>query len=163
VRSHTFGEIANSRSAFYSELKNLIKNCDFIQCNLYPGDRTPNPTEGVQQVDRAFKQILAAVASINPQCEVMIGETGWPSQGYSFNKTNNTVANLLAYYEALNNWAKKNRVVTYLFEAIDEPWKSAQDGKSPPSEPWKGPKGAEGHYGLWFLDAQGKYIRKNAR
>ncbi len=160
VRSHTFGEIANPNSSFYNELKRLIQNCDFIQCNLYPGEHAPNPTEGVKQVDRAFKQILTAVAKINPQCEVMIGETGWPSQGYSFNKTDNTVSNLRAYYEAMGQWAKTNRVMTYLFEAIDEPWKSAQDGKSPSSEPWKGPKGAEGHYGIWFLNAQGKYVRK---
>ena len=160
VRSHTFGEITNPNSPFYNELKNLIQNCDFIQCNLYPGINCPGPIEGVRQVDRAFKQILAAVADINPQCEVTIGETGWPSQGISFNKTENNVANLLAYYEAIGNWAKENSVVTYLFEAIDEPWKSAQNGDLPPSEPWKGPKGAEGHYGVWFLNAQGGYTHK---
>lgn len=160
VRSHTFGEITKSNSPFYNELKKLIQNCDFILCNLYPEEYSPTPAEGVKQVSQAFEQIKTAVASINPQCEVMIGETGWPSQGISFNNTDNNVANLLAYYEAIDKWAFENRVMTYLFEAIDEPWKSAQDGNFPPSEPWKGPDGAEGHYGLWFLNAQGGYTHK---
>ena len=160
VRSHTFGEITNPNSSFYNELKNLIQNCDFIQCNLYPGEQCPNPTEGVRQVGGAFEQIKTAVANINPQCEVTIGETGWPSQGYSFNQTDNNIANLLAYYEAIDKWASENGVMTYLFEAIDEPWKSAQDGNFPPSEPWKGPDGAEGHYGVWFLNDRGGYTHK---
>ena len=158
VRSHTFGEITNPQSHFYNELKTLIQNCDFIQCNLYPGMHSPNPTEGVKQVGEAFDRIKTAVANINPQCEVMIGETGWPSQGISFNKTNNTVANLLAYYEAIKKWAFENRALTYLFEAIDEPWKSNQNSSDKLSP--GGPNGAEGHYGLWSLNAQGGYTHK---
>ncbi len=157
VRSHTFGEIANPHSYFYNELKTLIQNCDFIQCNLYPGRHCPNPTEGVNQVGKAFHQIKTAVANINPQCEVEIGESGWSSEGISFNKTNNTVANLLAYYEVIKKWAEEHRVKTYLFEAIDEPWKSNQNGSN---NPWQGPNGAEGHYGLWFLNDQGGYTHK---
>ena len=157
VRSHTFGEIANPQSHFYNQLKTLIQNCDFIQCNLYPGMHSPNPTDGVKQVGEAFDRIKTAVANINPQCEVMIGETGWPSQGISFNETNNNVANLLAYYKEIKKWAFEHRVMTYLFEAIDEPWKSNQNGSD---NPWQGPDGAERYYGLWYLNAQGGYTHK---
>jgi hypothetical protein len=59
--------------------------------------KTATPTAGVNQVGQAFHQIKTAVADINPQCEVMIGETGWSSQRISFNNTDNNVANLLAY------------------------------------------------------------------
>jgi exo-beta-1,3-glucanase (GH17 family) len=160
VRSHTFGEIANPNSPYYTQLKTLIQNCDFILCNLYPAENTATPTDGVNQVGQAFHQIKTAVANINPQCEVMIGETGWPSQGISFNHTVNNVANLLAYYEAIDKWAFEHRVMTYLFEAIDEPWKSNQNAQVPPTNPWQGPNGAEGHYGLWYLNNQGGYTQK---
>lgn len=159
VRSNTFGQIAEPNSSFYNELKTLIQNCDFIQCNLYPGPNTPTPQDGVDGVSQVFNTIKSAVALINPQCEVMIGETGWPSEGVSFNNTDNNVNNLLAYFEAINEWASQQGVITYLFEAIDEPWKSNQNGQDPP---WQGSNGAEGHYGFWYLDNSSNYTEKNA-
>ncbi len=109
-------------------------------------------------VSQAFNRIKSAVAPINSKCEVMIGETGWPSRGISFNNTDNNVNNLLKYFEAINKWASEQRVVTYLFEAIDEPWKSNPNKQDPP---WQGVNGAEGHYGLWYLDNSGNYTRKH--
>jgi hypothetical protein len=106
VRSHTFGEIANPNSSYYTQLKTLIQNCDFTLCNLYPAVNTATPTAGVNQVGQAFHQIKTAVADINPQGEVMIGETGWSSQGVSFNNTDNNVANLLAYDGSEASWRK---------------------------------------------------------
>jgi len=157
VRSNTFGNITNPSSPFYNELKTLIQNCDFIQCNLYPGSNIPTPQDTVNGVGEAFNTIKSAVAEINPQCEVMIGETGWPSEGVSFNNTDNNVNNLLAYFEAIDKWASQQGVITYLFEAIDEPWKSNQNTQDPP---WQGQNGAEGHYGLWYLNDQGQYTQK---
>ena len=160
VRSHTFGQIADPNSPYYNELQTLIQNCDFILCNLYPGQNAPTPQDGVNAVSQAFNTIKTAVAKINPQCEVMIGETGWPSQGISFNNTDNNVNNLLAYFEAIDKWVSNEGVITYLFEAIDEPWKSNQNAQVPPDNPWQGPNGAEGHYGLWYLNDQGQYTQK---
>ncbi|MEG4055284.1 MULTISPECIES: glycosyl hydrolase family 17 protein [unclassified Microcoleus] len=150
VRSNTFGEIANPNSAYYNELKGLIQNCDFIQCNLYPASESVTPQDGVNAVGQAFYQIKTAVSDVNPPCEMMIGETGWPSEGISFNNTNNNVANLLAYYEAIDKWAFENRVTTYFFEAFDEPWKSNHNSQY----------SAEGHYGIWYLNDQGEYKQK---
>lgn len=158
VRSHTFGNITSQSSPFYNELKTLIQNCDFIQCNLYPGLKARTPQDGVNGVSEAFNKIKSAVAGINRQCEVMIGETGWPSRGVSFNNTDNNVNNLLAYVEAIDKWASQQRVITYLFEAIDEPWKSNPNKQDPP---WQGPNGAEGHYGLWYLNDSGGYTKKH--
>ncbi|MBW4670380.1 MAG: hypothetical protein KME60_23925 [Cyanomargarita calcarea GSE-NOS-MK-12-04C] len=162
VRSHTFGNIANPNSSFYNELKTLIQNCDFILCNLYPAANTATPIEGVNGVAQAFNTIKTAVTAIKPQCEVAIGETGWASQGISFNNTVNNTQNLLAYYQAIDKWAFEQKVTTYLFEAFDEPWKSNQNAQVPPANSWQGPNGAEGHYGLWYLDGQGNYTEKRA-
>lgn len=161
VRSHTFGQLTDPNSSYYNELKTLIQNCDFILCNLYPGQNASTPQDSVNDVRQAFNNIKTAVATINPQCQVMIGETGWPSQGISFNNTENNVNNLLAYFEAIDNWVSNEGVIAYLFEAIDEPWKSNQNAQVPPDNPWQGPNGAEGHYGLWYLDDQGQYIKKS--
>jgi glucan 1,3-beta-glucosidase len=104
--------------------------------------------------------IRAAVAGLNPQCEVMIGETGWPSAGISFNNSVNNVTNAKAYFAAMKQWAALRNVMTYYFEAIDEPWKSNRNASVPPTAPWQGPNGAEGHYGIWYLDAGHGYVPK---
>jgi exo-beta-1,3-glucanase (GH17 family) len=103
---------------------------------------------------------------LNPNVQVLMGETGWPSQGISFNdltgKTN-TVANEKAYLAAFTTWANTNKVESYPFEAIDEPWKSNQNQPLNAPEPWKGPNGAEGHYGVWTYNASndsGKFVAK---
>ncbi len=90
----------------------------------------------------------------------MIGETGWPSAGISFNNSVNNAANAGAYFEAIKQWTAQRAVMTYYFEAIDEPWKSNRNASVPPAAPWQGPNGAEGHYGIWTLDAEQNYVPK---
>lgn len=65
----------------------------------------------------------------------MIGETGWPSAGISFNNSVNNAANAQAYFEAIKQWAVQRAVMTYYFEAIDETWKSNRNAPVPPAPP----------------------------
>ncbi len=160
VRSQTFGQLTNPICPYLTQLQALVQHCDVILCNLYPPNPSGTIQDSVQTIGQAFDSIKAAVAGLNPQCEVMIGETGWPSAGISFNNSANNVANARAYYEAIKQWATQRRVMTYYFEAIDEPWKSNQNVSVPPAAPWQGPNGAEGHYGLWSLDGQQNYVPK---
>ena len=53
-----------------------------------------------------------------------IGETGWPSKGKSFNKSPNSVRNLVNFWTQMGKWASSNKVKVQMFEAFDEPWKS---------------------------------------
>ena len=125
---------------------------------------TTNPPGTIQDslfsVTRAFDGITAAVVAVNPQCDVMIGETGWPSAGISFNNSINTVENARSYFEAVRQWSLQRRVVAYYFEAIDEAWKSNRNAAVPPAAPWQGPNGAEGHYGVWAFDGERQYVPK---
>jgi exo-beta-1,3-glucanase (GH17 family) len=152
VRSETFGQLTDPNSPYLPQLQSLIKNVDFIMCNLYPSQ--PAEQQGiaasVNEVASRYAAIKAAALALNPSIEVLIGETGWPSQGVSFNDpdgTLNTVANEHAYFNAIGQWANANQVQVMYFEAIDEPWKSNQNNTNP-SAP-KGFMGAEGHYGVW--------------
>ena len=160
VRAQTFGQLTNSACPYLTQLQTLVRNCDVILCNLYPPNPPGTIQDSVQSISQAFDGVKAAVAGLNPQCEVMIGETGWPSAGISFNNSVNNAANAQAYYEAIKQWAAQRRVMTYYFEAIDESWKSNQNASVPPAAPWQGPNGAEGHYGIWSLDGQQNYAAK---
>ena len=160
VRSQTFGQLTNPACPYLAQIQTLVRNCDVILCNLYPPNPPGTIQESVQNVAQSFDSIKAAVAGLNPQCEVMIGETGWPPAGISFNNSVNNVANAQAYFEAIKQWAAQRGVMTYYFEAIDEPWKSNRNASVPPTVPWQGPNGAEGHYGIWSLDAGQNYVSK---
>ena len=149
TRIHVCGIIMNSSDSIYPILVNIVRDSDFIMCNMYP---TPDVVNNVQNaanaVGSAFLSYAQKFRAINPNIKVMIGETGWPSQGISFNKSPNNVQNLKAYWSAINNWATNNGVLVHMFEAIDEPWKSNQ--ASTDWNSFSGPNGAEGHYGWWY-------------
>ncbi len=160
VRSQTFGQLTDPRSSYLAPLQTLVRNCDVILCNLYPPKPPRTIQDGVRNVAQAFESIKATVAGLNPQCEVMIGETGWPTAGVSFNDSVNNVSNAQAYFEAIKQWSAQQRVMTYYFEAIDEAWKSNRNAAVPPTAAWQGPNGAEGHYGVLSAEAGHTYVPK---
>lgn len=165
VRSQTFGQLTNPNSPYLAEMQALIKNVDFIMLNIYPSDATKGIPTAIAELDAQYTAIKNAAVALNPKIEVMIGETGWPSQGLSFNDTSgasSTVANEKAYFDAVKAWATNKKVETSFFEAIDEPWKSNQN-PGPDTPVWQGPNGAEGHFGIWTYttaDNNGSFVAK---
>lgn len=165
VRSQTFGQLTNPNSPYLAEMQALVKNVDFIMLNIYPSDATKGIETAISELNAQFTAIKNAAKALNPNIEVLIGETGWPSQGLSFNDTtgaSSTVANEKAYFEAVKAWANQNQVETSIFEAIDEPWKSNQN-PGPDTPVWQGPNGAEGHFGIWTYstsDNGGTFVPK---
>ncbi len=160
VRSNTFGQLTDPSSPNLVPMQNLVKTLDFIMLNIYPSNEaTVTPQQGAAEVETQYNAIKAAARAINPNIDVLIGETGWPSQGVSFNdlvngqpsSQDNTPANQLAYFAAIQAWANQNQVETNWFEAIDEPWKSNQNNSNT-LDP-QGIDGAEGHYGLWTYNS----------
>lgn len=168
VRAETFGQLTNSQSPLQKPLKQLVSDVDFIMLNLYPSnaDLKKGPAAAALAVGAEYQRIKKAATQVNPNVQVLMGETGWPSQGISFNDLSgksSTVANEKAYLTAFNAWATKNKVESYPFEAIDEPWKSNMKQPLNAPQPWKGPKGAEGHFGIWTYNSTndtGKFVAK---
>lgn len=165
VRSQTFGQLTNPNSPYLAEMQALVKNVDFIMLNIYPSDATKGIPTAIAELDAQYTAIKNAAVALNSKIEVLIGETGWPSQGQSFNDTSgvsSTVANEKAYFDAVKAWANSKQVETSLFEAIDEPWKSNQN-PGPDTPVWQGPNGAEGHFGIWTYttaDDNGNFVAK---
>ena len=147
TRIHVCGLIMNGGS-MHDILANIVRESDFIMCNLYPANNVVNNVNGaVEAVGNAYLSYIPKFKAINPNIEVMIGETGWPSQGKSFNNSPNNVQNLRNYWTQMANWAASHKVKVHMFEAIDEPWKSNKNSGDVNAS--NGPNGAEGHYGWW--------------
>ncbi len=166
VRSQTFGQLTDPNSPYLAEMQALVKNVDFIMLNIYHSDATKNNIQdAVNEVKQQYNSIKAAAVAVNPKIKVYIGETGWPSQGPSFNDTTgdtSTVANEKAYFDKVKEWAIQDQVEISFFSAIDEPWKSNQH-PGPDTPVWQGPNGAEGHFGIWTYttaDDNGSFVAK---
>ena len=73
----------------------------------------------------------------------MITEAGWATKtnGLGIDSHNVNQEFQRRYYQELMNWAEKEQVLVYYFEAFDENWK----GSSDPLEPEK-------HWGLYRAD-----------
>jgi len=166
VRAETFGQLTMPNSPYLTQLQSLIKNVDFIMWQ--PVSERVLGAAGiaasVNDVANQYASIKAAAQALNPSIEVLIGETGWPSQGVSFNNPDGSLnhgrqrARLLQRDRPVGN---ANQVQVMYFEAIDEPWKSNQNNTNP-SDP-KGFMGAEGHYGVWSYttdDDSGSFVAK---
>jgi hypothetical protein len=81
---------------------------------------------------------------------IHIGETGWAT--LSNDQYGNTGSKAIdeyksaKYYNLMREWANKEGIALFYFEAFDEQWKDSSN-----------PLGSENHFGLINLQAEAKY------
>lgn len=132
TRIHTCGEIWGGPNQ--NIIKQIVRESDFIMCNLYPALNSNNPDVAAQGVRSAYYSARDGFWRENPKIEVMIGETGWSSSGANFFNQGdaakyNTVDNLKKFWGAIKAFANTDKVKIYMFEAFDEPWKTGLPGE----------------------------------
>jgi exo-beta-1,3-glucanase (GH17 family) len=95
------------------------------------------------------QQNYQSVADCYPDKTVMITEAGWPtaSNGRGIEPANASEELQARYYDELLEWTNAEEILTFVFEAFDEPWKGSPD----PLEPEK-------HWGLFRLDRTPKLV-----
>jgi exo-beta-1,3-glucanase (GH17 family) len=126
-----------------ARLERLAEAVDFISLHTYPVWEFRSIDEGMDYTIENWR----SVAERHPGKPVVITEAGWTtrSNGRGIRPDNASPALQAAYLEQLVAWSRKTGVLTFVFEAFDEPWKGADD----PNEPEK-------HWGLFTLDRQPK-------
>lgn len=131
-----------------NKLKPLAEIVDFISIHTYPVWEYKHIHEAIEYTNDNY----VAVAGLYPGKPVVITEAGWAtnSNGRGIHPEHVNEQNQKVYYEDLMQWSEKNKVLTFFFEAFDEPWK----GSSHPLEPEK-------HWGLFYSDRSGKKAIKN--
>ena len=130
-----------------NKLKPLAEIVDFISIHTYPVWEYKHIHEALEYTRDNYE----AVANLYPDKPVIITEAGWAtnSNGRGIHPEHVNEANQKMYYEDLMEWSGKNKVLTFFFEAFDEPWK----GSSHPLEPEK-------HWGLYYADRKPKKVIK---
>jgi exo-beta-1,3-glucanase (GH17 family) len=91
---------------------------------------------------------ILSVANAYPDKQVIITEAGWTTQsnGRGIEPQNVSIEHQRAYLKDLILWSQNTGVLTFVFEAFDEPWKGSND----PLEPEK-------HWGLYYVDRTPKH------
>jgi len=129
------------------KLKGLVEEVDFISIHTYPVWEYKNIHEALEFT----KENYFAVADKYPNKPVMITEAGWAtnSNGRGICPSNVSEEHQEIYYNDLVNWSEEAEILTFVFEAFDEPWK----GSDEPLEPEK-------HWGLFTVDRKPKLVMK---
>ena len=121
------------------KLRPLAEELDVISIHTYPVWEYKSIEEGLAYTIENYN----AVAKAYPEKQVVITEAGWATKtnGLGIDSHNVNQEFQRRYYQELMNWAEKEQVLVYYFEAFDENWK----GSSDPLEPEK-------HWGLYRAD-----------
>ncbi len=121
------------------KLEDLVAEVDFISIHTYPVWEYKKIHEALEYTKRNY----AVVADKYPDTPIAITEAGWAtnSNGRGILPDNVSEDFQAAYYADLMNWTNEEQILTFVFEAFDEPWK----GSDEPLEPEK-------HWGLFYED-----------
>lgn len=127
------------------KLKPLVQEVDFISIHTYPVWEYKHIHDSLEYT----KQNYYAVADKYPDIPVVITEAGWAtnSNGRGIDQEHVSEENQEIYYNDLMEWTTKEEILTFVFEAFDEPWK----GSPEPLEPEK-------HWGLFKVDRTPKLV-----
>lgn len=130
-------------SPWLIKLKQLAEEVDFISVHTYPVWEYKHIDEAIEYT----RENYYAVASQYPGKAVVITEAGWAtnSNGRGIDPENVNEGYQKAYFGKLMEWAEKENILTFFFEAFDENWK----GSPEPLEPEK-------HWGLFRTNREPK-------
>lgn len=132
-----------------SFLAPLVAEVDFISLHTYPEWEQKGMDTALSFTEENFD----SVAKKYPGKKVVITEAGWAtrSSGRGIPVENANEAFQKQYIEELTAWTLKRGILTFVFEAFDEPWK----GSDHPDEPEK-------HWGLYTVDRKPKPVLRPA-
>jgi exo-beta-1,3-glucanase (GH17 family) len=127
------------------KLEPLAEELDFISVHTYPAWEYRTLEDALEFT----KQNYHSVVDHYPNKPVIITEAGWTtaSNGRGIDPWNASEELQARYYEQLMEWTTEEQVLTFVFEAFDEPWKGSPD----PQEPEK-------HWGLFSVKRRPKLV-----
>jgi exo-beta-1,3-glucanase (GH17 family) len=127
---------------FWLRYPELASAVDYITIHILPywEDEPVKPKDAVQHVADVYAQMKARF----PGRSVMIGETGWPSQGKQRRGASASLVNEALYLRGFLRYAGSVDMPYNVIEAFDQPWKREQEGT------------VGGYWGIFDVNAQPK-------
>jgi glucan 1,3-beta-glucosidase len=109
---------------FFLTHPKLMDICDVILINCYPFWDKIKIDDSITALNRMYERMKKAAKGK----EVIITETGWPSDGNQIGAAVPSKENGYGYFKRFLNWASKNDVNYFYFSSFDESWKSKEEG-----------------------------------
>ena len=130
---------------WYHNLRDLATEVDFISIHTYPVWEHKHIHEALEYT----RQNYLFIADRYPDIPVVISEAGWATQsnGRGIQPENVSEEFQSVYYNDLMEWTEKEGIMTFVFEAFDEPWKGSSEDLEP-----------EKHWGLYTVDRKPKKV-----
>lgn len=127
------------------KLEPLVAELDFISLHTYPVWESHTIEGALDYTKLNYK----TVAKHYPDKPVVVTEAGWTtkSNGRGIEPWNASQDFQAEYYSQLIDWSRDKNILTFVFEAFDEPWKGSTD----PHEPEK-------HWGIFTVDRKPKIV-----
>jgi exo-beta-1,3-glucanase (GH17 family) len=128
-----------------SKLEPLAAELDFISVHTYPAWEYRTIEDALEYTMQNYHDVV----NHYPGKPVVITEAGWTtaSNGRGLEPWNASEELQAIYYQQLLEWTTREKILTFVFEAFDEPWK----GSSDPLDPEK-------HWGLFTVDRAPKLV-----
>ena len=111
---------------FWLQNPELAQAVDFITIHLLP--YWENQPSGIEDALRAVSDAHAAIERVFPGMEILIGETGWPSEGRQRERAVPSRVNQARFIRDFIRLAETSGWRYNLIEAFDQPWKRLNEG-----------------------------------
>ncbi|WP_051114318.1 glycoside hydrolase family 17 protein [Methylobacter marinus] len=116
--------------SFYLKYPEIGKEVDFITIHILPywEDEPLEVNDAIAHIEKTYQQVYERVRALYPGKPILIGESGWPSDGRQRGWAVPSVANEARFIRGLIQVSRKNGFNLNIVEAFDQSWKSAQEG-----------------------------------
>jgi len=104
----------------WTQRPRLVEAVDYIFAHCHPYWESIPVEEAVDHIRGKYEML----GSLYPGKKIVIGETGWPSEGVPKDRSIPSLENQKRFVEEFLAWANEAKVDFYLFEAFDENWKA---------------------------------------
>lgn len=108
----------------FTQRPRVTEICDVVLCNCYPYWEGC-PFEGSLDY---MKQMYEQAKMAGGGKQVIITETGWPSQGENFQASEPSATNARDYFINTQLWSANDNIPVFYFSSFDESWKVGAEG-----------------------------------
>ncbi|HEX3028673.1 MAG TPA: glycosyl hydrolase family 17 protein, partial [Clostridia bacterium] len=102
----------------------VMEVCDVILINCYPFWEGCRLEDSIMSLNNMYQKVKKA----GKGKEVIISETGWPSDGKSIGKAIPSKNNAQKFLKSVLEWVKTKKVKCFYFTGFDESWKAVHEG-----------------------------------
>lgn len=128
---------------FWRQHQALQEDVDFVTVHILP--YWENDPVAIQQANQHIANVMQRLQQSFDK-PILIGETGWPSQGRQRFGAQPGVRNQAIYLQNFLQLAQQKHWQYNLIEAYDQPWKRALEGT------------VGGYWGIYDVDGKAKFV-----